>query len=98
MLTEVRKITIEPAQKDGFEAAVAECAELIRHSLGCHGMRLCREFENPANYYLHVDWDSVESHAALGETDVGERCLALVAPYFAEPSDFYHFELTARYF
>jgi quinol monooxygenase YgiN len=98
MITEIATITIDPANADAFEAAVAEAASAFANAAGCHGMALERIIEEPAHYHLRVQWDSVEAHMAFRDTPAFQTWRELASPYFAAPPKVVHSETVGRYF
>ncbi len=54
MIVEVAHITIDPAQAEAFEAAVAQAAAVIEAAEGSHSMALERVIETPGQYRLRV--------------------------------------------
>jgi len=59
MITEIAHIKIDPARAADFEAAVAAAVPHFKAAKGCHAMRLERVIEDPAQYRLSVDWETV---------------------------------------
>jgi len=98
MVTEIAYITIDPARRAAFEAAVAQAAPLFREAEGCHGMALMRVFENPALYRLHVEWESLDHHMVIfRESSAYLEWRALAGPFFVEPPIVEHWD-TDRHF
>lgn len=99
MITEIARITIDPARAAEFEAAVAAAAPHFRSAEGCHGMRLERVVEDPAQYRLAVDWDSVEAHMVTFRESPGfARWRELAGPFFVAPPQVEHWEQAGRHF
>jgi quinol monooxygenase YgiN len=98
MITEIASITIDPAQAATFEAAVAQAAPLFKSDPGCHGMALERIIEDPAQYRLLVQWDSVDAHMAFRETPAFQEWRALAGPFFLAPPSVIHSNEVGRYF
>ena len=98
MITEITRITIDPNEADAFETAIKSCAPAIRTCAGCHGLRLRREIEDPAHYYLVVDWDSVEAHKQIQQTDVAKLWAEKVVIFYRGPSVAVHTGLVEGYF
>jgi len=98
MITEIAKLTIDPANAEPFEAAVAQAAEVLR-AAGAHHMALERVIEDPAQYRLMVQWDSVEHHmVTFRESDGFKQWRALAGPYFAAPPVVEHTDNVGRFF
>jgi quinol monooxygenase YgiN len=98
MITEIAHITIDPANAEAFEAAMAEAAASFANAAGCHGMALEHIIEEPAQYHLMIKWDSVEAHMAFRETPAFQVWRGLAGPFFASPPSVVHSETVARYF
>jgi quinol monooxygenase YgiN len=99
MITEIAHITIDPARAAEFEAAVATAAPHFRAAEGCHGMRLERVTEDPAEYRLSVDWESVEHHmVTFRESDGFQQWRALAGPFFAAPPRVEHWDRVGDHF
>ena len=60
MVTEIASIEIDPARAGAFEAAVAACVPLFLAARGCRSARLARVVEDPAQYRLLVEWDTID--------------------------------------
>jgi quinol monooxygenase YgiN len=99
MITEIAKLTIDPANAAAFEAAVAQAATVLRAAEGCHHMALERVTEDPAQYRLMVQWDSVAHHmVTFRESEGFKQWRALAGPYFAAPPVVEHTETVGRFF
>lgn len=91
MVTEIARITIDPAHAAEFEAAVAKAEPLFRADEGCTGFALQRVIETPGTYHLVVGWTSVEAHTAVFRaTEAFQQWRALAGPFFAEPPQVIH--------
>jgi quinol monooxygenase YgiN len=98
MITEIAALTIDPANAAAFEAAVAQAAAAFKSDPGCHGMALERIIEDPAQYRLLVQWDSVEAHMAFRDTPAFKEWRGLAGPFFAAPPSVVHSAEVGRYF
>ncbi len=99
MITEIAHITIDPANAAAFEAAVAEAAPAFQNAEGCHGMSLERVIEDPAQYRLRVQWDSVDHHmVTFRNSDAFQIWRGLAGPFFVQPPHVEHSETAGRYF
>jgi quinol monooxygenase YgiN len=86
MITEIATIVIDPAKDADFEDAVTQAAPHFRAARGCHGMVLDRCIENPARYFLRVEWESVDHHMVIFRESEGfQNWRTLAGPFFAEP-------------
>jgi heme-degrading monooxygenase HmoA len=99
MVFEIAQIQIDPARATDFEAAVAQAAGVFQAADGCQGMRLERGIEDPAQYRLVVQWDSVEHHMVMFRNSDGfQTWRALAGPFFIEPPVVTHSECVGAYF
>jgi quinol monooxygenase YgiN len=99
MITEIAHLTIDPAKAAEFEAAVAAAAPVFRSAEGCHGMSLDRVIEDPAQYRLRVEWDSVDHHMVLfRQSDAFQTWRALAGPFFVGTPHVEHSETVAVHF
>jgi len=62
MITEHALLSVEPAQSDAFEVAMAKAHPIIARQPGFQGIELCRDLEAKGRYMLLVQWNDVESH------------------------------------
>ncbi len=86
MITEIATIAIDPTTAAAFEAAVAEAAPHFRAAEGCHGFTLDRCIEEPARYFLRVEWESVDHHMVRFRASEGfQKWRTLAGPFFAAP-------------
>jgi quinol monooxygenase YgiN len=98
MISDIASITIDPANAAAFEAAVAEAAPSFRSDTGCQGMALERIIEDPAQYRLLVQWDSVDAHMAFRETPAFQTWRGLAGPFFASAPSVVHSGSVDHYF
>jgi len=99
MVTEIAYIKIDPAKADDFVAAVAQAAPHFESAEGCHGMRLERVVEDPAQFRLSVDWETVDHHMVTFRESQGfQQWRALAGPFFIEPPRVEHWECAGSFF
>jgi quinol monooxygenase YgiN len=98
MIAEIATLTIDPANAAAFEAAVTQAAAAFKSDPGCHGMALERIIEDPAQYRLLVQWDSVEAHMAFRDTPAFQIWRGLAGPFFVAPPSVVHSDEVGRYF
>ncbi len=93
MVTEIARLTIDPARAAEFEAAVAEAEPLFRAHPGCTGFALERVVETPEIYHLVVGWVSVEAHNEdFRSTEAFQQWRALAGPFFVAPPEVVHLQ------
>lgn len=99
MITEIAHIKIDPARAAEFEAAVAAAVPHFKAAEGCHAMRLERVIEDPAQYRLSVDWDTVDHHmVTFRESEGFQQWRAHAGPFFVEPPRVEHWDRAASFF
>lgn len=99
MITETAFITIDPADAGAFEAAVAKASPAFQNAEGCHGMSLDRVIEDPAQYRLCVQWESVDHHMVTFRNSAAFQIWrGLAGSYFAKPPHVEHSETVERHF
>lgn len=91
MIKEIAQITIKPGMDKQFEHGVSQATPLFLRSHGCHGVQLFRSIEQPDQYTLVVDWESVDDHMVLfRESPEFQQWRGLVAETFAAPPSVHH--------
>jgi quinol monooxygenase YgiN len=99
MINEIVVIAIDPANARAFEAAVAKAAPLFRAAEGCHSMALERGIEDPAQYRLLVEWETMDHHMiGFRGSDAFQQWRALAGVYFAAPVIMSHSATVEQYF
>ncbi|WP_439687850.1 Antibiotic biosynthesis monooxygenase [Cupriavidus oxalaticus] len=91
MIKEIAQLTIKPGMEPQFEQGVSQAKPLFLRSRGCHGVQLFRSIEQPEQYTLVVDWETVEDHMVhFRESDEFQQWRALVGGTFAAPPNVHH--------
>lgn len=62
MITEIIRYRISTENAQLFEHAYQKGEIILRNSKHCLGYRLLRGIEEPENWILILEWDSVEGH------------------------------------
>lgn len=92
MIHEIATLTIDPAQADAFENAVAAARPHFEAAEGFRSFRLQRSIENPGRYQLIVGWDSIEAHMiGFRNSDGFQTWRTLAGPFFVAPPEVEHF-------
>ena len=90
-VTEIARLTIDPARAAAFEAAVAEAEPLFRADPGCTGFALQRVVEVAGVYHLVVGWTSVAAHNdVFRATPAFQAWRNLAGPFFTAPPEVVH--------
>lgn len=91
MIQEIASIIVTVGQETQFEDGVAQAKPLFLRAKGCHGVALHRSIENPQQYTLVVDWETVENHMVdFRESADFQEWRKLVGPYFAQTPQVHH--------
>jgi heme-degrading monooxygenase HmoA len=62
MILEVAVLNIRAGESDGFEKAFSEAEMIISSATGYQWHQLQRCIENPSQYLLLVQWNTLEDH------------------------------------
>jgi len=91
---EMANITVQQGKNAEFEAAVAQAVPLFHRARGCSHVGLQRSVEEPNQYVLIVQWDTVEDHMVhFRESADFQEWRRLVGPYFEKPPVVGHTEV-----
>ena len=85
MVTEIAHIVVKAGEESEFEKKVALAKPHFLSFEGCHGVSLARCIENPQQYQLLVQWDTVERHMVdFRASENFQKWRELASPHFAE--------------
>jgi heme-degrading monooxygenase HmoA len=62
MVLEIAHITVKAGMEAEFEAAAAKAPAVFQRAEGCRAMTLKRSIEYPSQYYLMIEWETLENH------------------------------------
>jgi heme-degrading monooxygenase HmoA len=94
---EMAHITVQQGKNAEFEAGVAQAVPLFNRARGCHGLELHRTVEEPNQYVLVVQWDTVDDHMVhFRESEDFQEWRRLVGPYFEKPPTVVHTQVTVK--
>jgi heme-degrading monooxygenase HmoA len=92
MIVERARMQIQPGAEEAFEAALDQARTIVAQSPGYRSLRLARGVENPSEYLLLIEWDSVADHMeGFRGSERYERWAALLRPHYAQPPEVEHF-------
>lgn len=88
MIHEIAVFPVKPGQADAFERAFARVSHLLDRAKGHEGHLLTQGVEQPSDFTLIVQWQSLEDHTRLFEASSDhEVFITALQPYLvAEPS------------
>ncbi|MCP3710839.1 antibiotic biosynthesis monooxygenase [Paraburkholderia sp. CNPSo 3274] len=97
MVYEMAHITVSAGKNAEFEASVAQALPLFHRARGCRSVELQRGVEEPNQYVLVVQWDTVEDHMVhFRESDDFQEWRRLVGPYFEKPPVVGHTQVVVK--
>lgn len=96
MVHEVARLTVAQGKQEELERAFGQFKETLAAAPGFHGAQLFRGVEQPSEYWLLVQWETVEAHT-VDFKQAGGFALwdELVGPQLGAPPDAVHAELRA---
>jgi quinol monooxygenase YgiN len=93
MTAEIIRYRIRAENAQTFETAYRKAEPILQGSKHCLGYRLLRGHEEPENWMLIIEWDSVEGHEQGFRKEPGFReFFALVKPFFNDIQEMKHYE------
>lgn len=96
MVVEYIRYSIPEERRAEFEAAYAEAAKQLDASEHCASYELAHGVEEPENYILRIEWDSVEGHEqGFRKSEQFPPFLAAIRPYIGDIAEMKHYERTA---
>jgi len=94
MVLEVARLTVAEGKEAEFERAFDRFKGTLAPAPGFHGAELQQGIEQPSEYWLFVQWETVEAHTVDFKRAGGfARWDELVAPHLATPPDAAHVQL-----
>lgn len=94
MVVEYIRYAISPERSAEFEAAYASASRVLDADPHCLGYEVAQGVEEPENYVVRIEWDSVEGHEQGFRRSAGfAGFFADVKPFFAEIREMKHYEI-----
>lgn len=85
MVLEYIRYAVPPERSEEFEAAYRQAQGPLQASEHCLGWQLARGIEEPENYILRIEWDSVEGHEqGFRRAPEWRDFFAAVKPFFEQ--------------
>ncbi len=95
MIVEYIRYSIPESRRADFERAYGEAASVLDDSEHCLRYEVSRGVEEPANYVVRIEWDSIEGHEQVFRRSPGFRTFfASVRPFFDDIEEMRHYEAT----
>ena len=96
MIVEYVRYTIPAERRGAFESAYGDAATALDASPHCLAYDLARCAEDPTQYVLRIEWDSVDGHLQGFRGSAEFRSFfAAVRPFVGEIAEMRHYEPTA---
>ena len=93
MTTEIIRYHVEPARAAEFEQSYRQAEPILQGSPHCLGYRLLRGHEEPENWIIVIEWDSVEGHEQGFRKEPSFReFFQLVGPFIPQIQEMKHYE------
>jgi quinol monooxygenase YgiN len=96
MIVEYVRYEVPASMADAFVAAYAAAAKELDASPHCLGYEVSRGAEEPQNFIVRIEWDSIEGHEGGFRRSPGFRnFFAAVRPFFAQIREMKHHRVLA---
>ena len=96
MVVEYIRYRIPEESRDEFERAYAEAGKSLDASEHCLGYELSHGVEEPDNYILRIEWDSLEGHEQGFRQSAEFRAFfAAIKPYVDAIEEMRHYDRTS---
>jgi quinol monooxygenase YgiN len=93
MTTEVIRYKIPAEKAAAFEESYQKAESILRGSEHCMGYRLLRGHEEPENWILLLEWDSVDGHEqGFRKAPAFKEFLTLVRPFIHAIQEMKHYQ------
>ena len=95
MFLEIAILDVKPDRVESVEQLGREVAEYLARgeTKGFHSYRLVRAAEDPNRFVLHLTWDAIEDHVALGETEYGQQVGEVIQDSVATEPIVHHYQV-----
>jgi hemoglobin len=95
MVVEYIRYRIAPERRSVFEGAYTDAQAPLRTSPHCLSYELSRGIEEPRDYILRIEWDSLEGHEqGFRQSPEFREFLAEIRPFVGEIEEMRHYEPT----
>ena len=95
MFLEIAILDLKPEAIERFEKLGREVAAHLAkgETQGFHSYRLIRSEEDPNRFVLHLTWDRIEDHVALGESEYGQQVGDIIMASVASDPIVHHYQV-----
>lgn len=95
MVIEYIRYAVPEDRRPEFERAYDQAARVLDASEHCLGYEVSHGVEEPANYIVRIEWDSIEGHEQGFRKSPGfSTFFAAVRPFFDDIEEMRHYEAT----
>jgi quinol monooxygenase YgiN len=95
MIVEYIRYSIPEDRRADFEYAYGEAASVLDASEHCIGYEVSHGVEEPENYVVRIEWDSIEGHEqGFRKSPEFRTFFAAVRPFFDDILEMRHYEVT----
>jgi heme-degrading monooxygenase HmoA len=95
VVVEYIRYAIPPERSDEFQAAYAQAQGALASSDHCRGWELSQGVEEPQNFILRIEWDSVEGHEhGFRASPEFRDFFTAVRPFFDDIQEMKHYRIT----
>lgn len=96
MLIEYIRYTIGPDRADQFTEGYASASSALDASPHCLGYELAQGVEEPKNWILRIEWDSLKGHEqGFRKSSEFQPFFAAIRPFFDDIQEMKHYRPTA---
>jgi quinol monooxygenase YgiN len=96
MLIEYIRYTIAPDRADQFTEGYRSASSALDASPHCLGYELAQGVEEPENWILRIEWDSLEGHEqGFRQSPEFQPFFAAIRPFFDDIQEMKHYRATA---
>lgn len=97
MVVEYIRYEVPPERHAEFLAAYAAAAHELEQSSHCLAYEVSEGVEEPNNFVVRIEWDSIEGHEKGFRTSSAfPAFFAKVKPFFAQIREMKHYRVAAR--
>ena len=97
MVVEYVRYEVPPGQHSEFVAAYEKAANELAASEHCLSYEISQGVEEPNNFTVRIEWDSVEGHEKGFRTSAEfGRFFALVKPFFSQIREMKHYRVVLQ--
>jgi len=95
VIVEYIRYSVPEERRADFERAYAKASKVLDGSEHCLRYEVSRGVEEPANYVVRIEWDSIEGHEqGFRKSPEFSAFFAAVRPFFEDIEEMRHYEAT----